>query len=168
VAQGDSPPTLIGTLLGIAALSFSSSIRSALEPVVLSMLNNSVVRSASLKPRTPVQRLSAANQGVVAQAGTYKVAIMGAAGGVGQGRAGARPPHQDQDVSARLGTAPLRRCQRQGRRRPPSRCCRRRGPRQRSRTRGGRPHGSGTPAPRWPARGHFSFLQSIIINCECG
>jgi hypothetical protein len=47
-----------------------------------------VVRSASLKPRTPVQRLSAANQGVVAQAGTYKVAIMGAAGGVGQGRVG--------------------------------------------------------------------------------
>jgi hypothetical protein len=133
------------------------------------MLNNSVVRSASLKPRTPVQRLSAANQGVVAQAGTYKVAIMGAAG-EGSGRAGqalallikikmsplVSAPHLYDAANAK-GGADL----------PPAAVERaaqgsvhgreeadRTGPERRRR--GGR-------------RGDISlFLQSIIINCECG
>jgi malate dehydrogenase len=40
--------------------------------------------SANLKSRTPLPKLRAANRVVVAQAGTYKVAILGAGGGIGQ------------------------------------------------------------------------------------
>jgi hypothetical protein len=111
------------------------------------MLNNSVVRSASLKPRTPVQRLSAANQGVVAQAGTYKVAIMGAAG-EGSGRAG-----QALALHIKIKMSPLVEGAAQGSVHGREEADRT-GPERRRR--GGR-------------RGDISlFLQSTIINCECG
>jgi malate dehydrogenase len=40
--------------------------------------------SANLRSRTPLPRLRAANRVIVAQAGSYKVAVLGAAGGIGQ------------------------------------------------------------------------------------